>query len=468
MVEKQLKKFLKSDPRLKGALVGVSIRSAKTGEKLFAHMGDIRFRPASNLKLLTSAAALTVLGAGYTFSTDLGTDGRVEGKTLTGNLFLRGKGDPTLMPADLRRFAEKLRENGVERIEGDVIGDDTWHDDVRLSPDLNWSDEQYYYGAQVSALTVAPDEDYDAGSLIVEVEPGMAVGDRPEIRIFPETDYVRVINEARTVSGEEESEVIVERKHAENTIVVQGTISLGGEKEKEWMSVWDPTRYAVHLFSQALKEQGISWHGDLNIGKAPEDMTVLYTDRSIPLAELLVPFMKFSNNGHGEIMVKEMGKIAYGEGSWERGLEVLKSELPKLGVKQSTISIRDGSGLSHFNLIPANEITQLLYEVQKEEWFPAFFHSLPIAGHEERRIGGTLRDRMKGLSVQAKTGTIHGVSTLSGYMDDPAGERVIFSIMINNLLDEEEGKSIEDDLLDIMTKSRWDQQADSTSLNILD
>ncbi|MFC3039957.1 D-alanyl-D-alanine carboxypeptidase/D-alanyl-D-alanine-endopeptidase [Virgibacillus xinjiangensis] len=455
MVKEQLKNFLKSDPRLTGALAGVSIRSARTGEKLFDHMGDIRFRPASNMKLFTSAAALTVLGAGYTFSTELGTDGRTEGELLRGNLFLRGKGDPTLLPADLERFAEKIREAGIKQIAGDVIGDGSWYDDVHLSPDLSWSDEQYYYGAQVSALTVAPDEDYDAGSVVVEVEPGMAVGDRPEIHIFPETDYVEVVNEAWTDSGGEESSIKIERRHATNMVVVKGAIPLGGETEKEWMSVWDPAIYTTQLFGRALEDRDISWTGKLKAGEAPEDMNILYTDRSMPLAELLVPFMKLSNNGHGEIMVKEMGKITHGEGSWENGLRVVESEIPKLGVNGDTLSIRDGSGLSHFNLIPANEITQLLYEIQKEEWFPAYFHSLPVAGNEERKIGGTLRERMQGITVQAKTGTIHGVSTLSGYMEDTDGERAIFSIMINNLLDEEEGKSIEDDLLKIMVQGSW-------------
>ncbi|WP_449354028.1 D-alanyl-D-alanine carboxypeptidase/D-alanyl-D-alanine endopeptidase [Virgibacillus natechei] len=451
-MKNQLNKYIQNESKLNGALIGISIRSTETGGELYEYMADTRLTPASNMKLFTAAAALSVLGKDYTFSTEIGTDGSLKGNKLLGNLYVIGKGDPTLLPADFENLAEEIRELGILEIEGDIIADDTWYDDVRLSADLNWSDEDYYYGSQISALTASPDEDYNSGSVIIEVTPGSEVGEEPFVAVSPKTDYIQIHNEAATVGSNEEGELRIEREHGGNTIIMKGTIPVGAEKSQEWIAVWEPTGYAMDLFQQALDKQGISWTGDVKIGKAPGNMNLLVTHQSIPLADLLVPFMKWSNNGHAEVLVKEMGKVVHGAGSWEKGIGVMKTELLKFGVNTDTISIRDGSGISHFNLIPPNEITTLLWRVQDEAWFPAYLNALPVAGVEDRMIGGTLQDRMHGQSVQAKTGTIHGVSTLSGYIDTLAGNRLLFSIMINNLLDEDdEGKVIEDALVRIIS-----------------
>src|SRR5699024_1268284 len=149
---------------------------------------------------------------------------------------------------------------------------------------------------------------------------------------------------------------------------------------------------------------------------------------------------------------KELGKVVYGEGSWEKGLEVLESELIKFGVNTDTLIIRDGSGISHATLIPVNEMSKLLYEIQNEPWFSTFLQSLPIAGETERMAGGTLRERLGSLNVKAKTGTIYGVNTLSGYLKAKSGKKVIFSLMLNNLLDEDEGSVVLDRLVEILAE----------------
>ncbi|PAV28835.1 D-alanyl-D-alanine carboxypeptidase/D-alanyl-D-alanine-endopeptidase [Virgibacillus profundi] len=448
-MKRQLDQFLKNETKLQGALIGISIRCAESGKILYEHMSQIRLHPASNMKLLTAAAALNVLGEDYRFSTELKTDGSMDEGILQGNLYLVGKGDPTLLPSDFEKFASKVREQGITEINGDIIGDDKWYDDIRLSADLNWSDEHYYYGSQISALTVSPNEDFDSGSVIVEVAPG-AVGEPPAVHVSPETDYILVFNEAISAEAAEEDELIITREHGGNIITVHGAIGAGEAVRKEWISVWEPTGYALDLFQRALKRQGISWTGTVKTRKAPIEAELLFFQQSMTLSKLLIPFMKLSNNGHGEVLIKEMGKIVHGEGSWEKGIEVLEKEMIKLGMNQDTMVIRDGSGISHGNLIPANEISTLLYAMQREGCFQAFLNSLPNAGKEERMVGGTLRERMNRLTVQAKTGTILGVSTLSGYAETKNGENLIFSIMINNLLDEEEGKDIEDRLLEII------------------
>ncbi|ASN07406.1 D-alanyl-D-alanine carboxypeptidase/D-alanyl-D-alanine-endopeptidase [Virgibacillus necropolis] len=453
-LQEKLDKYIKNEPNLNGALIGVSIRSATTGEVIYEHNGDIRMQPASNMKLFTGAAALSTLGRDYTFKTELLADGPINGETLQGNLYIKGKGDPTLLPSDFADFAKQISDRGITKVTGNVIADDTWYDDVRISPDLIWEDEQYYYGAQISALTASPTTDYDAGSVIVEASPGSNVGEKPVVTVSPQTNYVRIINNAKTVSAEEEEDIEVGRKHGTNVITIDGTIPIDSSTAKEWMAVWEPTGYALDLFQQALTSQGISWTGEVKVGKAPETATVLVSHESIPLSKLFVPFMKLSNNVHAEVLVKEMGKVVKGEGSWEKGLEVMEEEFVKLGLNIETMRIRDGSGISSNNLIPANEISKLLHVVQSKDWFSAYFHSLPVAGVENPMVGGTLQGRMEEVSnqatIQAKTGTIHSVSSLSGYINSRESETIIFSIISNHLLDEDDGKDIEDNIIKIL------------------
>ncbi|WP_191274005.1 D-alanyl-D-alanine carboxypeptidase/D-alanyl-D-alanine endopeptidase [Neobacillus kokaensis] len=450
----QLDYLLKNQAELQGALAGISVRNAADGKLLYEHQGDIRLRPASNMKLLTAAAALKVLGEDYTFPTELYSDGPVKKKALAGNLYLKGKGDPTLLKADFVKIALSLKERGINKIKGNIIGDDSWYDAVRYSVDLPWSDETTYYGAQISALTASPNSDFDAGTVKLEVKPVDRKGDRPKVEITPDTGYLAVINHAVTVDKDGKKKITVEREHGKNTIVIKGTIPITTKSVTEWAAVWNPTRYALTLFKEALEDQGIKVEGKMKTGLVPDTATLIHIHRSMPLSELVVPFMKLSNNTHAEILTKEMGKVVEGEGSWKTGLTVLKSELSKLGVNPNTMVLRDGSGISHVTSIQANQISQLLYAVQKEKWFPVYLNSLPISGKPKKMTGGSLRYRMKTQGLQgkvlAKTGTLSTVSSLSGYVDTKSGQRLIFSIILNNLLDEEKGKKVEDQMVSII------------------
>src|SRR5699024_1327652 len=140
--------------------------------------------------------------------------------------------------------------------------------------------------------------------------------EKPKFTVSPQTDYIKIINEAKTVSGDEEEDLTLKREHGKNTIRIAGEIPVASETVKEWLAVWEPTGYVMDLFRQALEEHDISWTGKVKTGKAPATAKTLREYQSMPLADLLVPFMKLSNNVHGETLVKEMGKVIGGEGSW--------------------------------------------------------------------------------------------------------------------------------------------------------
>src|SRR5699024_7308427 len=166
---------------------------------------------------------------------------------------------------------------------------------------------------------------------------------------------------------------------------------------------------------------------------------------------LMIQFKKQRNNNHAEIFVKEMGKVKRNEGSGEDGLKVMEEALADLDMDTDKLLIRDGSGISHVNMIPPHTITKLLYDIQGEDWVEVFADSFPVAGEKDRMVGGTLSDRMDGLAVEAKTGTIFGVSTLSGFLKRTRDETLIFSIMLNNLVDEQDGPELADELVKIIS-----------------
>jgi serine-type D-Ala-D-Ala carboxypeptidase/endopeptidase (penicillin-binding protein 4) len=448
----ELTRFVKNEPGLQGTVVGISIRSATTGELLYHHNGDIRLRPASNMKLLTAAAALSVLGESYTFKTEVLSDGQIRKNVVGGNLYLKGKGDPTLLVEDFQEIASRLSKKGIKYVRGDLIADDTWYDDVRYSLDLPWSDETAYYGGQISALTVSPDKDYDTGSVRIEVQPADKAGRKANVILAPNTNYVTLHNHVKTVATEEKKKLEIIRKHGTNEIVIKGQIPIESKVSKKWVAVWEPTGLALELFEQALEKQGIKVLGKSKLGRTPNEAKLVTTYQSMPLKDLLIPFMKLSNNVHAETLIKEMGKIVKGKGTWESGLEVLDSEMTRLGVNTSSLVIRDGSGISHINLLPSNEISRLLFKSQTEPWFPAYLDSLPVAGNADRMIGGTLRHRLYSTqNVYAKTGTLTTVSSISGYITTKSGSKLIFSIILNNLLEDSKGKIIEDKMIELIS-----------------
>ncbi|MFG1945072.1 D-alanyl-D-alanine carboxypeptidase/D-alanyl-D-alanine-endopeptidase [Nonomuraea sp. NPDC048826] len=425
-----------ADSRLTIAQAGVVVRSAANGEELYATDAGKLLMPASNTKLFTSAAAAEVLGLDYRFTTSVLGAGRKSGPVLNGDLVLRGTGDPTLLAEDYDALAAEVAKAGVKLVTGKLVADDTWFDDVRLGQDWAWDDETAYYAAPISALTASPDRDYDAGSVVVSVAPD---GDRVKVSTTPETGYLKIVNNAKTGSS---TDVLIERKHGTKTVVISGTVA---STYNEWVAVDDPTAYAATLFRDALEKRGVRVLGKTTTGAAPEGAKELAKKESMPLSELLVPFMKLSNNIHAEILTKAMGRKVAGQGTWAAGLKASTDFARANGVQ--VLNLRDGSGLSRRDGITPTSIAQLLLAVRDKPWYPTWYASLPIAGNAERFVGGTLRSRMRDTpaanNVHAKTGSLTGVTALSGYVTSADGEPLVFSIMLNQYLSSSP-KDIED------------------------
>ncbi|MBN6053428.1 D-alanyl-D-alanine carboxypeptidase/D-alanyl-D-alanine-endopeptidase [Nonomuraea sp. RK-328] len=416
-----------SDSRLTIARAGVVVKSAATGEELYSTDAGKQMIPASNTKLFTSAAAAETLGLDYRFPTTVLSAGRKIGSALTGDLVLRGTGDPTMLAEDYDALAAKVAAAGIKVVTGKLVADDTWFDSRRLGNDWAWDDETAYYAAPISALTAAPDRDYDAGSVIVSVA---AEGGKVKVSTTPETDYLKIVNKATVGSS---TDVLIERQHNSRTVVITGTVA---NPYQEWVAVDDATAYASSLFRKALGKHGVRVLGPTVTGAAPDGAAELAKHESMPLSELLVPFLKLSNNIHAEILTKAMGRKVSGQGTWAAGLKVATDFAKANGVQ--VINMRDGSGLSRRDGFSPGSIAQLLTAVRGKPWFKTWYEALPIAGNADRFVGGTLRNRMRNTpaagNVHAKTGSLTGVTSLSGYVTSAEGEPLIFSIMLNQYL----------------------------------
>ncbi|WP_329115723.1 D-alanyl-D-alanine carboxypeptidase/D-alanyl-D-alanine endopeptidase [Streptomyces sp. NBC_01465] len=426
-----------SDPRLSGSQVGVVVSDANTGQALYQHDGGDRLVPASSTKLLTSTAAMQLLGPDYRFSTDVLSDGSRHGSVLVGDLYLRGTGDPTMLAADYDRLAAQVAAAGIRRVTGKLIADDTRFDSNRLGSSWAADDESAYYSSQISPLTVAPDTDYDAGTVLVKVTPGTAPGDAPGIGLTPANHYVHIENRATTVAAGQSNTLSVDRNHGTNTIVVSGNVPVGSAVDSSWISVWEPTGYAADVFAHALADHGVKVVGATRFGKAtPVQAKVVADHPSMPLKDLLVPFLKLSNNNHAEVLVKAIGYEVKGSGTWSAGLSAISGYLRTLGVDPAALRQVDGSGLSRMDVVSPAQFTQLLVAVRHEPWFKEWYDALPIACVADRMTGGTLRSRMCGTpaagNLHGKTGSLTGVSGLSGYVTDADGREFVFSVLSNN------------------------------------
>lgn len=428
-----------ADPRLEGAQVGVVVRDAETGNALYDRNSKGLLIPASNNKLYSSAAALEVLGPNHSFKTSVTYDGKRVGSMVTGNLYLKGTGDPTMQASDYDALAQAVAAKGVKQVMGNLVADDSYFDKTRLGYNWGWDSNPYYYQPEISALTVAANNDFDISALVVRVAPNAAAGKPAAISTLPATNFVTFRNETTTGPAGSQNTLQVQRELGVNTIVVTGNIPIDATPAHVISTVSDPTGYAASIFRDALNRHGVKILGKTVQATMPAETMSVAERTSMPLSELLTPYLKLSNNGIAEILVKAMGQKTKGQGTWSAGLaaetDALKS---KLGVNVSKLQFVDGSGLSNVNFTTPEQTTNLLRAARGKSWFQTWYNALPAAGQPDRLVGGTLRSRMQNTpaagNVHAKTGSLDNVSALSGYVTTADQQKLVFSVMTNNYI----------------------------------
>ncbi|MEG4855049.1 D-alanyl-D-alanine carboxypeptidase/D-alanyl-D-alanine-endopeptidase [Microcoleus sp. B5-D4] len=401
---------------------GILIQPLSSTTTLYSRDAQKYFIPASNAKLLTTAAALQKLGADFRIKTSV-----YSGEN--GSLYVAGRGDPSIAEAQLKSLAQQLKQRGISQV-NQLIGDDSYFQGSAVNPNWEWEDAQAGYGAPINSLI------FNQNAIDLLLSP-QALG-QPLKVTFVEAKLAnqwQLQNNTVTVAQNESEFIEVGREFDRPIIRVGGQLKVGAEPESAYVAVVNPANNFLQYFQQALAAEGIPVKQALVASASRNLNQELATVESPPLAELVRETNRVSNNLYAEVLLRLLGKVTDKmpvpqENTGESGLKELKTVLTQLGVNPNSYILADGSGLSRHNLITPEALVETLRLMANSPAASIYRQSLPIAGES-----GTLKNRFNTtpnrVIMQAKTGTMSGVSALSGYIEVPNYEPLVFSIIVN-------------------------------------
>ncbi len=412
-----------AEKALAGARVSILVERADGGKPLYSVDPDQRLHPASNTKLVTSAAALDLLGPAFRWRTDLAATGYADGKAET--LYLIGGGDPRFVSESLFKLVDDARFNGLKAVEGDLIVDDSYFTADRMAPGFDDKQQDSAYRAASSAAS------FNFNAVVINIAPGEA-GEKPVVRIRPDSGYVIVENRATTAgSGRERLKVSAVADGDRTKVIVGGRIPARHRGVTVRRRIDHPSLYAGMAAKLFLERAGIEVKGEVKLGPAPKKRRRLARVYSVSMADALDDVNKLSNNMMAETVLRTIGREKGDAGDWTAGTRVVGDWLKKEVGLRDGFTYVNGSGLFGETAFSARDMVQVLRHMHRRRpTMPEYGASLAIGATD-----GTLRRRMKDVdkaSVRAKTGTLNGVVCLSGYLTFADGTPGVFSILIND------------------------------------
>jgi D-alanyl-D-alanine carboxypeptidase/D-alanyl-D-alanine-endopeptidase (penicillin-binding protein 4) len=450
-------------PELASAMVGVKVVSLDTGRTLFEENAAKLLRPASNMKLYTVAAALDRLSPDYRFVTSVYGNTRPDAAgVVRGDLTIYGRGDPSIAARfnngnyfkSIDDLASRIVAAGVKRVEGDLVGDESYFVGPKYGAGWEWEDLTWYYGAEVTPLTI------NDNALDLFIKPGPEVGQPALITTGPPDPLLTVVNNVTTSAKGARRELSIHRGLGENTITIAGSIALEDKGYTGGIGISHPALLFIYLLRTSLAQKavvitgtsrtrgtagqptpitGVPVSGSNGSSTSSAFQNEIATLQSPPFSLIAAQTLKPSQNLYTELILRTLGKVTpppattsnLAQTSEELGLEAVKGFLKTAGIRPEALSLDDGSGLSRNDMITAEASVQLLTFMSKHRYGAVFRDALPIAG-----VDGTLRNRFRGTAAEnnlrAKTGSLSSAASLGGYLTTAAGEKLAFSIMVNN------------------------------------
>ncbi|MBS1795014.1 MAG: D-alanyl-D-alanine carboxypeptidase/D-alanyl-D-alanine-endopeptidase [Acidobacteria bacterium] len=450
-------------PELRRGHIGLKVVSLDTGKVVYAENAEKYFMPASNMKSFTVATALEKLTPDFHFVTSVFAPARPDANgVVRGDLTIFGRGDISFSTAfyggdyykGLDALADKIVQAGVKRVEGSLVGDESYFTGSPIAYGWEWDDLQWYDGAEVSALPL------NDNALDLAVRPS-SPGNPCIVSLLPVNPVMRIVNNCRTSDKSVKRDLTVKKGLDQNVVEVSGTMPAGDKGFTNYLTVTHPADLFVALLRQRLEQKGVVVTGPTRVVGAKEKAFLavastvppvqLATLESPPFSVIAAKTMKPSQNMYTETILWTLGQEGRSatlttaatpetnpfldpkSTSEERGRFVVRSFLNEVGIPADGIVQYDGSGLSRHNLVTPEALVQLYtYMAKRSRFADAWLNSLTVAG-----VDGTLRNRFKGTSgagnVRGKTGTLDQVSALSGYVTTAAGEKLVFSILVNDV-----------------------------------
>ena len=402
------------------AYVGVLIQDAQSGRILYQRNAAKFFSPASNMKLFTAAAALYHLGPNYRYLTSLSKQDN--------DIYLTFSGSPSLTTDNLKQLIQYIQLNGIQAIKGNIILDHSRFKQPYYAAGVSYDDMGWFYEAPSNAIIL--NGNAEAYECLTAKELGSSIQLTPK----KPNPILHLINEVKIASKEQAKthcSLHLETR-PNNTLRLYGCIAENKQPKLMQFAVPDPVAYAKQVIVKTLAEENITLLGDIREGMTPSSAVSLAVLQSPPLITLIAHMLQESDNLYADSITKTLGVVITGEGSYQQGIFAMKQILAKhthLDVKQ--LEFADGMG-SRYNYVTPKQLTQLLNEIYRNPTlYSLFSKALPLMGKS-----GTLKERMKKLEntkVLAKTGSMHDISSLSGYLMNDAKRTLIFTIISNNV-----------------------------------
>ncbi len=432
-------------PALKSATWGFCAVDLATGEVWKHAHSNLSLIPASTLKPLTTATALSVLGSEYRFKTQVQISGSIDSAgILNGNVVLMGGGDPT--PGS-DRFGESvsldsvfamvlkaLQSKGIRTVSGRIVADASVFGSQPVIPSWQYEDLGNAYGAPPAGISL-----YE-NSLTFVITPGRKPGEpAPVGAIIPEAPYLGIINQVTTGPRGSGEQVEVGGTPWSNSRILTGTVPAGVKSIAVRGAMPDPPFQAAFMLHNFLVTHGISiqlppttdrlmqWSGEHDT--LPRTLLMEY--QSPPLKDIVYQINMRSVNLFAEALACAVGRTVNGEGTTTAGLRVAESFLMERKINTEGLRLRDGSGLSRKNLVTAEALALMLASCTRESWYPEYYASFPVAGESGSVASMFRKSKAKG-NLRAKSGTLEGVRGYCGYATNAGERKLAYVLIINN------------------------------------
>jgi D-alanyl-D-alanine carboxypeptidase/D-alanyl-D-alanine-endopeptidase (penicillin-binding protein 4) len=409
----------------RGGEWGVLVMSVTRGDTLYSEQPDLLLKPASTMKLMTTALALERFGPEHTFDTDVLRGGPVNGGVLDGNLYLRGGGDPTLSlrfwqgESPMDALARQVVSAGIRRVNGDVVADESAFDAERIPFGWKSSYLMSAYAAPISALSLNENLVW----IVARPENGQAV-----VELDPPSTAIPIVSTVRVTGG---SGGRIAARRTANGIAVSGSIGSSSAPRRYSLVVQEPPAFAAGALEASLRKAGVEVVGSVRLGVTPKGAEPVAEVQSLPLANIVSYMNRESINHFAELLFRDVAHENGHSGSAKAGLDALRELLAtKAGGQPEAVRVADGSGLSEADSLTARSMVQLLAYAHRAPWGSVFHASMPVAGESE-----LMRRRMRSTPAQgnlhAKTGTTNTVASLAGYVTALNGEVLAFAFIYN-------------------------------------